>query len=75
MRRAMRRCERSGRRGRRSVRAGGIIALHDTQTPPGDGGREQSSVRYAREVVLKDERFEVLETVDLLTVLRRRAIR
>ena len=56
------------------VRAGGIIALHDTQTQPGDGGREQSSVRYAREVVLKDERFEVLETVDLLTVLRRRAI-
>jgi predicted O-methyltransferase YrrM len=55
------------------VRSGGIIALHDTRTPPGDDA-EQSSVRYAREVVLKDERFEVLETVDLLTVLRRRAV-
>jgi len=52
------------------VQPGGIIALHDTQTMPGEG--EQSSVRFAREVVFADDRFDVLETVDSMTVLRRR---
>src|SRR5262245_50258661 len=48
----------------------GIIALHDTQAIPGVA--EQTSERFAREVVLADPRFEVLETIDSLTVLRRR---
>lgn len=48
----------------------GIIALHDTQAMANVA--EQSSERYAREVVVADARFEVLETVDSLTVLRRR---
>lgn len=47
------------------VDAGGVIALHDSRES------EQGSVRYAREVVLADPRFTVLETVDSLTVLQR----
>jgi predicted O-methyltransferase YrrM len=54
------------------VGPGGIIALHDSRPIPADGSEEQSSVRYTREVVLKDQRFEVLEVVDSVTVLRRR---
>lgn len=53
------------------IAPGGIFALHDTQTTA--GVPEQTSERFAREVVLADDRFEVLETVDSLTVLRRRA--
>jgi predicted O-methyltransferase YrrM len=52
------------------VEPGGIIALHDTQTIPGVAG--QSSERFAREIVFADDRFDVLETIDSLTVLRRR---
>jgi hypothetical protein len=47
----------------------GIIALHDTQPTPGRG--EQSSERYAREMIFTDRRFAVIETVDQLTVLKR----
>ena len=47
----------------------GIIALHDSQTADGEAA-EQSSVRYAREVVSKDPRFDLVETADSLTVLR-----
>jgi methyltransferase family protein len=53
------------------VGSGGIIALHDSRRTPGEPS-EQSSVRYACDVVLRDDRFEVQDTVDSLTVLRRR---
>ncbi len=43
----------------------GVIALHDSRES------EQGSVRYAREVVLANPRYQVLETVDSLTVLKR----
>ena len=36
------------------------------------GIAEQSSERFAREIVFADDRFNVLETIDSLTVLRRR---
>jgi predicted O-methyltransferase YrrM len=49
------------------IAEGGIIALHDSH-----GSDEQSSVRYAREVVLIDPRYEALESVDSLTILQRR---
>jgi predicted O-methyltransferase YrrM len=52
------------------VAPGGVIALHDTQRTPGEAG-EQTSVSYAREVVARDPRFEVVDTADSLTVLRR----
>lgn len=54
------------------VAPGGVIALHDSRPVPGDGSEEQTSVRYTREVVLKDPRFRVLEVVDSVTVLERR---
>jgi predicted O-methyltransferase YrrM len=51
----------------------GVIALHDSrstqQRPIDDAG----SVGFTREVVLKDQRFEVIDTVDSLTVLRRKS--
>jgi predicted O-methyltransferase YrrM len=50
---------------------GGIIALHDSRSTsyrPLDGA---GSVRYTRDVILRDRRFELLEEVDSLTVMRR----
>jgi len=55
------------------IAAGGIIALHDSQRPAGELTNEQTSVVYTREVVLRDRRFELVETVDSLSVLKRRA--
>ena len=54
------------------IAPGGIIALHHSRRVPGEGPEEQTSVRYTREVVLKDSRFQVLEVVDSSTVLQRR---
>jgi hypothetical protein len=50
----------------------GIIALHDSRPVAGPMGR-QSSVRFALQHVGSDPRFEIVDTVDSLTVLRRRA--
>ena len=52
------------------IAPGGVIALHDTR--PMLNEPEQTSVRYAREVVARDSRFETIDGVDSLTVLRRR---
>ena len=54
------------------VAPGGIIAVHDSVQASTDTGPEQTSVAYARETVLTDRRFEILETVDSLSVLQRR---
>lgn len=51
----------------------GIIALHDSLRAAGDLTTEQTSVVYARDVVLRDPRFELVETIDTLSVLKRRA--
>jgi predicted O-methyltransferase YrrM len=51
---------------------GGIIAVHDSLRASTDTGPEQTSVAYAREAVFTDRRFEILETVDSLSVLQRR---
>jgi hypothetical protein len=48
------------------LRRGGIIALHDSRNCGGCG-----SERFTNEVVLKDSRFRVIETVESLTVLER----
>jgi predicted O-methyltransferase YrrM len=52
----------------------GIIAVHDSLTPPDSAGPEQTSVECAREIVFADQRFELIETVDSLSVLKRRAV-
>ena len=46
---------------------GGIIALHDSRIR----GEGCGSERYTNEVVLKDNRFKVIETEHSLTVLQR----
>lgn len=53
------------------VRTGGIIALHDSRTFPGHSSHAGGSVRFTNEVILPDNRFRVVETVDSLTVLER----
>lgn len=52
------------------VAPGGVICLHDTRPWPRNLPI-QSSVEYARAVVLKDLRFTTVDEVDSLTVLRR----
>jgi predicted O-methyltransferase YrrM len=54
------------------IRPGGAIALHDTQAPAHDPGvADYGSARYFRETIARDPRFEVVESVDSLNVLRR----
>lgn len=53
------------------VSRGGVVALHDSRPrvhPPLD---DSGSVAFTRNVVLRDQRYRVVETVDTLTVLRR----
>jgi predicted O-methyltransferase YrrM len=52
------------------VERGGLVALHDSRPVPGRA--ELDSVRFTRDVVLTDPRFEVIDAVDTLTVLKRR---
>lgn len=52
------------------VERGGIVALHDSRHV--DGRPDLDSVRFTRDVVLRDPRFAVIDGVDTLTVLRRR---
>jgi predicted O-methyltransferase YrrM len=54
------------------IAPGGIIAIHDSVRASSETGETQTSVAYAREAVFTDARFEVLETVDSLSVLQRR---
>jgi predicted O-methyltransferase YrrM len=55
------------------VAPGGILALHDSEpcaTCPADAG----SVRYTREVILKDPTVERVDVVDSLTILRKKVL-
>jgi predicted O-methyltransferase YrrM len=54
------------------VKPGGIMALHDTSTVPADAGYVQDSVRYYGDVIKDDQRYEWLETIDRMNVLRRK---
>ena len=55
------------------VEAGGIVALHDSRSTPERPIDEAGSVKVTNDVILRDERFSVVDTVDSLTVLQRRA--
>jgi predicted O-methyltransferase YrrM len=52
--------------------AGGVVALHDTHSTPDRNIDNAGSVRFAEAVILSDPRFEVVEVMDSLTVLRRK---
>ena len=54
------------------LKKGGIMALHDTSIIPDDRGWVQDSVRYYNDVIRHDDRFEWLETVDRMNVLRKK---
>jgi predicted O-methyltransferase YrrM len=54
------------------LKAGGIMALHDTSIIDADGGNVQDSVRYYNEVIRHDDRFEWVENVDRMNILRRK---
>ncbi|MFM6924052.1 MAG: O-methyltransferase [Ferruginibacter sp.] len=54
------------------VKINGIIALHDTSEPAHDPSVKQlGSYRYFNEQVRSDNRFEIIETVDSLNLLRK----
>lgn len=54
------------------IRPGGIMALHDTQVPAHDPSVAQlGSFQYFEAHIRHDNRFEVVEQVDSLTILRR----
>ena len=54
------------------VEPDGIIALHDSHSTPERPIDEAGSVKVTTEVVLRDPRFQLMEVVDSLTVVRRR---
>jgi predicted O-methyltransferase YrrM len=54
------------------VGPGGVIALHDSRSTE-EHPIDADSVRFTQTVVLKDPRFHLVEEVDSLTVVKRRA--
>ncbi|SFV31363.1 class I SAM-dependent methyltransferase [Thermoflavifilum thermophilum] len=58
----------------KKVSIGGYIALHDTHCKQGeDVSHKLDTYKYYREVIAKDERFEEIDSIDSLSVLRRKA--
>ena len=55
------------------VQPGGVVALHDSRSSPGRPLDGAGSVKVTTEVILTDGRFNVVDTVDSLTVLQRRS--
>jgi predicted O-methyltransferase YrrM len=55
------------------VQTGGIVALHDSRSTPERPINDAGSVKVTNQVILRDERFAVVDTVDSLTVLRKRS--
>jgi predicted O-methyltransferase YrrM len=51
---------------------GGIVGLHDSRSTPQRPIDDAGSVRFTSEVILNDPRFEVVDAVDSLTMLRRK---
>ena len=50
----------------------GIVALHDSRSSSERFIEDAGSVIFTREVIMCDPRFEVVETVDTLTILQKR---
>ena len=50
----------------------GIVGLHDSRSSPTRSLDGVGSMIYTQETIMRDKRFECVETVDSLTVLRRR---
>jgi predicted O-methyltransferase YrrM len=54
------------------VAPGGVVALHDSCSSAEREIEDAGSVRYTRDVVRRDARYELAEVIDTLTVLRRK---
>ena len=54
------------------VEPAGIVALHDSRSTPDRQIDDAGSVKVTRRVILQDARFQQIDAVDSLTVLRRR---
>lgn len=50
---------------------GGIVGLHDSRSTPHRPIPDAGSVRFTSEAIVNDARFELIDTVDSLTILRR----
>jgi predicted O-methyltransferase YrrM len=57
----------------RLIAPGGVIGLHDSRSSPSRQIEDTGSVLFTRKVITRAPDFEVVETVDSLTVLRRGA--
>ena len=53
------------------VAPGGIVALHDSRSTPERPIEDAGSVQFTQRVILKDERYRVIDEVDSLTVVER----
>ena len=53
------------------LKPGGVIALHDSRSTPSRRIDDAGSVLFTRNVIEHDARFQIIDTVDSLTVLRR----
>lgn len=53
------------------VRAGGIVVLHDSRSSLERKIDDAGSAVFTREVIRHDERFEVIDEIDTVTVVRR----
>lgn len=54
------------------VSNGGIMAFHDSRSSSDRAIDDAGSAIFTREVILLDERFELVDAVDTLTVIRRK---
>lgn len=54
------------------IAAGGIVALHDSRSLPGRTCHDNGSVRFTNEVILPNQDFRVVDTVESLTILERK---
>lgn len=55
------------------VASGGVVCLHDSRSTPERPIDDAGSVRATSEVVRKDPAFELVDEIDSLTVVRKRA--
>ena len=56
------------------IAPGGIVALHDSCSTPTQQIDAAGSVIFTRKVIMHDERYVHLETVDTLSVMQRKAL-
>lgn len=56
------------------LRVGGVICLHDSFVPRDEPWRFLDSVRFYDEIIRNDRRFEVIDSIHSLAVVRRLAV-